>query len=172
MTRSAYGKLTICSLAFTLAVIVWGAFVRVTGSGAGCGSHWPTCNGEVVPRSSSTATLIEFTHRITSSLALLFVVVVLVLPVLALVCRTHTTELLLMVPAADVYDAPQLAAPPAAIEYSPPKIEMGVTVPRPVMRTRLETTLVLIAILLAGKKAIWSGVMSCEEEKLDTEPFE
>ena len=78
MTRSAYGKLTICSLAFTLAVIVWGAFVRVTGSGAGCGSHWPTCNGEVVPRSSSTATLIEFTHRITSSLALLFVVVVLV----------------------------------------------------------------------------------------------
>ena len=36
-------------LLFNLAVILWGAFVRATGSGAGCGAHWPLCNGEVVP---------------------------------------------------------------------------------------------------------------------------
>lgn len=78
MARGTFQKLSVASLAFTLVVIVWGAFVRVTGSGAGCGSHWPTCNGEVLPRAESTATLIEFTHRITSSVALLFVVVVLV----------------------------------------------------------------------------------------------
>jgi heme A synthase len=78
VSRGALQKLSVASLAFTLAVIVWGAFVRVTGSGAGCGSHWPTCNGEVLPRAASTATVIEFTHRITSSLALLFVVLVLV----------------------------------------------------------------------------------------------
>src|SRR5690606_8937667 len=35
------------TLAYNLAVIVWGAYVRATGSGAGCGSHWPLCNGEV-----------------------------------------------------------------------------------------------------------------------------
>lgn len=61
-------------IAYTLLVIVWGAFVRATGSGAGCGANWPTCNGEVVPRSPSAETLIEFTHRATSGLALIAVV--------------------------------------------------------------------------------------------------
>jgi heme A synthase len=50
-------------LAFNIAVIVEGAFVRATGSGAGCGNHWPLCNGQIVFGSRSTATLIEFTHR-------------------------------------------------------------------------------------------------------------
>jgi heme A synthase len=57
----------------TLGVILWGAWVRITGSGAGCGNHWPTCNGEIVPRAKSAATLIEFTHRATSGLAFLLV---------------------------------------------------------------------------------------------------
>jgi len=47
--------------------------VRATGSGAGCGSHWPTCNGEVIPPTHQVETLIEFTHRLSSGLALLFV---------------------------------------------------------------------------------------------------
>src|SRR5262249_17962669 len=42
--------------------------------GAGCGSHWPLCNGEVVPRAPAAATLIEYSHRLTSGLALLMVV--------------------------------------------------------------------------------------------------
>lgn len=61
-------------LGFNLLVILWGAYVRATGSGAGCGSHWPLCNGEVMPRSAATETLIEFTHRATSGLALLLVI--------------------------------------------------------------------------------------------------
>jgi heme A synthase len=61
-------------LLFNLAVIAWGAFVRATGSGAGCGAHWPLCNGEVVPRAPAIATMIEFTHRATSGIALLLVV--------------------------------------------------------------------------------------------------
>ena len=65
-------------LAYNVAVIAWGAYVRATGSGAGCGSHWPLCNGEVVPRSPSLATLIEFSHRVTSGLALLAVVALLI----------------------------------------------------------------------------------------------
>lgn len=59
---------------WNLFVIVWGAAVRATGSGAGCGSHWPLCNGAVVPRAPEIATIIEFTHRVTSGLALLSVV--------------------------------------------------------------------------------------------------
>ncbi len=65
-------------LAFTLAVIAWGAFVRATGSGAGCGAHWPLCNGEVLPRAARVETLIELTHRASSGVALLLVLGLLV----------------------------------------------------------------------------------------------
>lgn len=60
-------------LGYTVLVIVWGAFVRATGAGAGCGSHWPLCNGEVLPKSPSVETLIELSHRLTSGLLGLFV---------------------------------------------------------------------------------------------------
>jgi len=65
-------------LAYNVGVILWGAYVRASGSGAGCGEHWPFCNGVVIPRDPGTATLIEFSHRVTSGLALIAVVVLLV----------------------------------------------------------------------------------------------
>ncbi|MCB0322598.1 MAG: COX15/CtaA family protein [Bdellovibrionales bacterium] len=58
------------SVVYTVGVIMWGAYVRATGSGAGCGRHWPLCNGEIIPRSPAVETLIEYSHRITSGLAL------------------------------------------------------------------------------------------------------
>lgn len=61
-------------LIWNVLVVVWGGFVRASGSGAGCGSHWPTCNGEVVPHSPQVATVIEFTHRLMSGGALIGVV--------------------------------------------------------------------------------------------------
>lgn len=61
-------------LAYNVFVVLWGALVRATGSGAGCGEHWPLCNGEVVPLFPQWHTVIEFTHRATSGLALLSVV--------------------------------------------------------------------------------------------------
>lgn len=62
------------NLLFTFVVILWGAFVRKTHSGAGCGDHWPLCNGKVIPFASQTETMIEFTHRVTSGLAFVGVV--------------------------------------------------------------------------------------------------
>ena len=53
---------------YLLVVIVFGAWVRITGSGAGCGEHWPSCQGVLVPRTPSQATLIEYSHRLTSGL--------------------------------------------------------------------------------------------------------
>lgn len=61
-------------LAFNVGVILWGAYVRATGSGAGCGNRWPLCDGVVLPRSPQVATLIEFSHRASSGLALLLVI--------------------------------------------------------------------------------------------------
>ena len=61
------------TLSLTVLVILWGAYVRATGAGAGCGNHWPLCNGAIVPRQPLEETLVEFTHRISSGLAFLMV---------------------------------------------------------------------------------------------------
>jgi heme A synthase len=74
MKFSRFAKYAWGVLAYNLAVILWGAYVRASGAGAGCGSHWPLCNGEVVPRARQVETLIEFSHRITTSLAGLLVI--------------------------------------------------------------------------------------------------
>jgi cytochrome c oxidase assembly protein subunit 15 len=60
-------------LAYNMLVVLWGAFVRATGSGAGCGDRWPLCNGVIVPRAPRIETIIEFTHRATSGVALISV---------------------------------------------------------------------------------------------------
>lgn len=78
-TDRSFARLASVTLVFNLGVILWGAFVRATGSGAGCGDHWPTCNGQIVPRAPSIQTIIELTHRATSGLALLLVVAMVVL---------------------------------------------------------------------------------------------
>ena len=65
-------------VAWNIAVILWGAVVRATGSGAGCGNHWPLCNGEVIPTSPRIATLIEFTHRMMTSGALITIAALLI----------------------------------------------------------------------------------------------
>jgi heme A synthase len=68
-TRFAWAVLLVNVL-----VVLWGAFVRATGSGAGCGAHWPLCNGEIIPRAPQIKTIIEFSHRLSSGLALILVV--------------------------------------------------------------------------------------------------
>src|SRR5947209_14036891 len=60
--------------ALTLAVILWGAYVRASRSGDGCGAHWPLCNGSVaLPQATETKTLVEFAHRATSGVAFVLV---------------------------------------------------------------------------------------------------
>ena len=63
-TRFAWGV-----LAWNIGVVLWGAYVRASGSGAGCGNNWPLCNGEVVPLAPRLETIIEFTHRLTTGVA-------------------------------------------------------------------------------------------------------
>jgi cytochrome c oxidase assembly protein subunit 15 len=61
LRRFAWGVLI-----FFIATILWGTVVRVTGSGAGCGDHWPLCNGTVLQPSPTLHTIIEFTHRVSA----------------------------------------------------------------------------------------------------------
>jgi len=73
LSQVRYQRYTWAVLGYTILVIMWGAFVRATGSGAGCGEHWPLCNGVVVPRTPALETIIELSHRLTSGLTLLAV---------------------------------------------------------------------------------------------------
>ena len=75
---SRFAKLAWGTLGWAVLDILWGAFVRATGSGAGCGNHWPSCNGSVIPTPQNVATIIEFTHRILSGVALVLILVLLI----------------------------------------------------------------------------------------------
>ncbi len=59
-------------LVYLLFVILFGAWVRITHSGAGCGSHWPTCHGDIIPFEPTIETMIEYTHRLTSGMLGIF----------------------------------------------------------------------------------------------------
>ena len=78
MTRTRFSIYAWVVLAFNLLVILWGVYVRATGSGAGCGSHWPLCNGVLVPRQAQVETMVEFIHRLTSGLSFLLVLILVV----------------------------------------------------------------------------------------------
>ncbi len=67
-TSAAFRRFADFNIAYTILVILWGAYVRISFSGDGCGSHWPLCNGDVVPVLESVATRVELTHRISSAL--------------------------------------------------------------------------------------------------------
>lgn len=65
---SRFAKYAWFVLAYNILVILWGVFLRASKSGDGCGQHWLTCHGEVVPSAPELKTIIEFSHRIMSAL--------------------------------------------------------------------------------------------------------
>lgn len=73
-TRRRFSRFAWGALAYNVLVVLWGAFVRASYSGDGCGSHWPLCNGEVIPTAPVVKTVIEFSHRVTSGIALIIVI--------------------------------------------------------------------------------------------------
>lgn len=79
MERKHYRAFAWGVLGYTLCVILWGYFLRISESGDGCGTDWPLCSGEVVPAGGGFPTWVEFTHRASSGLTLVLVVVLAVL---------------------------------------------------------------------------------------------
>jgi cytochrome c oxidase assembly protein subunit 15 len=72
-TNRALSAYAAAVLGFMILVILWGAVVRATGSGAGCGDRWPLCNGDFFPHHPRIATIIEFTHRSMSGICTVLV---------------------------------------------------------------------------------------------------
>jgi heme A synthase len=56
-------RLSYTALVLAFAQIVFGAIVRITGSGMGCGDHWPKCQGQWFPPHDRIDLIIEISHR-------------------------------------------------------------------------------------------------------------
>ncbi|TVR59614.1 MAG: heme A synthase [Gemmatimonadales bacterium] len=59
---------------YSMLVILWGYFLRISESGDGCGTDWPLCHGAMVPAGHTFPTWVEFVHRATSGVVLLLVI--------------------------------------------------------------------------------------------------
>jgi protoheme IX farnesyltransferase len=79
--------------ALATGLIVLGGVVRITGSGMGCGDHWPLCDGEWFPP-LDLPTMIEIGHRWAAALVSLAVFTGTVLA-----WRRHRHDAALLVPA-------------------------------------------------------------------------
>lgn len=55
-------------IVYTLIVILWGAWVRISHSGDGCGDTWPLCKGVLIPEAERGKTWVEYLHRLTSGI--------------------------------------------------------------------------------------------------------
>lgn len=78
MPYSRFTRFAAATLVVNVGVVLFGAVVRATGSGAGCGSHWPTCGGTAIPLSGTAERFIEFGHRASSGIALALVAILVV----------------------------------------------------------------------------------------------
>ena len=67
-SRRRFATFAWAVLAYNIPVILWGAYVRVSFSGDGCGSHWPFCNGQLIPQNMGAPMAIEFTHRMMTTI--------------------------------------------------------------------------------------------------------
>lgn len=140
---NAFRRFAWATLAYNLGVILWGAFVRATGSGAGCGEHWPLCNGVVLPRDPEVATIIEFTHRVTSGLALV-AVLLLVVWARRIFPRGHTARRAAFVSLFFILVEALLGAGLVLLRY----VEMNASYGRAAyLSAHLTNTLILIAAL-------------------------
>ncbi|MNK07858.1 Heme A synthase [compost metagenome] len=68
MTRAQYKKFAFGLLIYTLLVILWGAWVRISHSGDGCGDTWPLCHGQLIPEAQRGKTWVEYGHRLMSGI--------------------------------------------------------------------------------------------------------
>ncbi len=89
--RQRFARFAWALLGYTLLVILFGAVVRITGSGAGCGQHWPSCNGALLQMPQTLKTAIEYTHRATSGLSV-FAIIALLVAAFRVFPRGHATR--------------------------------------------------------------------------------
>src|SRR5580698_1578693 len=138
---------------YNVLVILWGALVRATGSGAGCGNHWPLCNGQVIPLSPRVDTIIEFTHRcMTGGSA--FLVLGLLVWAFRGTAKGQAARLLAVVSMALLVNEAFLGALLVKLGYVTGNQSMGRVV---VLSVHLSNTLLLLAALTLTARFLGTG---------------
>src|SRR5271170_2700934 len=151
LVRFAWGV-----VGYNVLVVLWGALVRATGSGAGCGNHWPLCNGQVVPLSPSVHTVIEFTHRMMTG-GSLFVVIGLVVWTFRGTIKGQASRVFAVASTVLLLNEAFLGALLVKLGYVTGNQSMGRVV---VLSIHLSNTLLLLAALtltarLLGTRQLW-----------------
>jgi protoheme IX farnesyltransferase len=129
------GRLAWTGAGLALALIVLGGVVRITGSGMGCGDHWPRCDGQWFPP-LDLPTLIEIGHRWVAALVSL-----LVLGVAVVAWRRHRNEPALLRPAL-------LALVLLVVQVLLGAVTVKLALPPWIIITHLANAMVLLAVLL------------------------
>lgn len=138
---------------YNVLVIVWGALVRATGSGAGCGNHWPLCNGQVVPLSPTLHTIIEFTHRMMVS-GSVFAMIALVAWTWRVTCKGAAARLFVILSAGLLLNEAFLGALLVKLGYVTGNQSLGRVA---VLSVHLSNTLLLLAALTLTARMIETG---------------
>jgi len=71
---NAVRRLSLAALSVACLHLVFGAIVRISGSGMGCGDNWPKCYGYWFPPFSRPDLVVEVSHRYLASILTLTVV--------------------------------------------------------------------------------------------------
>jgi cytochrome c oxidase assembly protein subunit 15 len=138
---------------YNVLVILWGAVVRATGSGAGCGNHWPLCNGEVIPLSPRVDTIIEFTHRCMTG-GSLFVVLGLLVWTFRGTIKGQAARVLAVVSTVLLLNEALLGALLVKLGYVTGNRSMGRVV---MLSIHLSNTLLLLAALTLTARLLTTG---------------
>lgn len=128
---------------YNVLVIVWGALVRASGSGAGCGNHWPLCNGQVIPVSPGFHTVIEFTHRMMTT-GSTFLVIALVVWVFRAAWKGHAARYFAVISLLLLLNEAFLGALLVKLDYVTTNHSTGRVV---MLAIHLSNTLLLLAAL-------------------------
>ena len=143
---------------YNVLVILWGALVRATGSGAGCGNHWPLCNGQVIPLSPRVDTVIEFTHRCMTGGAA-FVVLGLLVWTFRATVKGHAARVMAVASMVLLLNEALLGALLVKLGYVTGNQSTGRVV---VLSIHLSNTLLLLAALTLTARLLGTGQMWSE----------
>jgi heme A synthase len=130
-----FRRLAWTGTALAFGLIVLGGVVRITGSGMGCGDHWPLCDGEWFPP-LDLPTLIEIGHRWAAALVSLVV-----LGLTAVAWTRHRQDARLRNPAT-------LAAGLLIVQVLLGAVTVKLALPPCVVITHLANAMALLAVLL------------------------
>ena len=144
-------------LGYNILVVLWGAYVRATGSGDGCGNNWPLCQGVVVPRAPAAQTIIEFTHR-ASVLVAFAAVTALAIWAYRIFPRGHRSRLFSLLSLAFFFVEALLGAGLVLFRYVAHNVSAGRAV---YLSAHLVNTQILLAMLVL---AAWFGTAAPPRE--------